>query len=153
VSSIYTPPVAQMVTPRFLPDSTRLEVGLWRHFRPLDSGVNVYILKSEETGFSVVADFPVTISIAPFTASTSLALPWITAEALTDPHASPQGTESLAYAPPPPYSYTENWDRTVQQYSLDPYVYTWLRGGVQPYTVSTAIATILTTAGFDLYLT
>jgi hypothetical protein len=152
VTALYTPPIAEMVTPRFLPDSTQLEVRFWRHFRPLDSGCNVYILNSAETGFSVVSDYPVPISIEPYVASTNLALPWITAEALTAPGYGPQGTESLPYAPPPPYSYTENWDRSVDSFSLDPYVWTWLRGGVAPYTVSTLVADILTTAGFDLYL-
>lgn len=152
----FTPPVAEMVTPRFLPDSTPLEVRFWRHFRPLDSGVNTYILYSPSLEqYSVVTDIPVPISIEPFFSSTALAYPWITEVARTLP--IPSGTEGLPYDNPAhwsgAYSYTENWDRSVDQYFLDPYVYTWMRGGCQPYAVSAAIATILTDAGFGAYLT
>lgn len=150
----FTPPVAQMVIPRYLPDSSALEVRMWRHFRPLDQGVNTFILFSPSNDtFSVVTDLPVLGQDGINYTSTAIPYPWITGGGYDVARTIPLpsfGGEGIPFAQSPPYSVAQNMiaqsggpGTAFQEFLQDPYIYTFFLGGHAPYVISAACATIL----------
>lgn len=146
----FTPPVFSKVTPRFLENSTPRQQRLYKYMRPLDQGVNVYVLDDG----TVVSDLSVVLSDASMS-STNVPCPWDPAASpLTGP---PEGAEGGPYGTPPPYATVQNWaSLTVtlhQEFVLEPHIRYWFAGGHGPYpNISANLVAILTAAKWDNYL-
>lgn len=146
----FTPPIWSRATPRTLPTSTPLQKALYRYMRPLDMGVNVFVLSDN----TVVADFPVPLSNGG-TASTSIPYPWTPDSAPVA--GAPEGAEGGPYGVPLPYAEVWEWlagDTTqYQSFTVSPYVKYWFAGGHGPYhNISANLVSILTAAHFDNYI-
>ena len=151
----FTPPVAQEVTPRFGVDAegrrvptTRQQFALYKYMRPLDRGVNTYILSDN----TVVTDLPVPI----VGGLSSVAVPYPITSWAGSTIGPPEGAEGGPFGPPPPFS--EEWSAVtgVPVYTaqtLNPYLKYWFAGGRTAYAgISANLVAILTAAGFAAYL-
>ena len=116
----YTPIVSDI--PNYLPNSRADQKGLWRHYRLKNRGVNVFLL-SDGTYVQDTATVE--------NPNSGMPLPWI----INDPSG--------------PYSYTTNFDGTIETASLNPYIVKVYEGGHR-HQVSTGEATALTAAGYQI---
>ena len=94
---------------------------LWRHYALKYRGVNVYVLSDD----TFVQDTATSEN-----SNTNIPLPWI----LNDPSG--------------PYSYTTNFDGTIETASLNPYVQYIYEGG-HVHTINQYEATLLSKAGYS----
>lgn len=161
-------PVVSAVVPRFDMDAegrpvptSRLQFALYKYMRPLDRGVNIYVLSDG----TVVTDLPVTLSDASLS-STAVPYP-LTMYGTTTPGTvigPPEGAEGGPFGPPPPYAavqdnITNSPTGQYTEYHRGPtgdgtaYVKYYFLGGHGPYTnLSANLVAILTAAKFDNYL-
>jgi hypothetical protein len=117
--SFQTPIVKDI--PNYLPETKSvIAVMLWRHYQLKSRGVNVFILSDG----SVVQD-----TATPENSNTNIPLPWITN--------NPSG----------PYSYTTNFDGTIETASLPVWINYVYVGGHQ-YTINQYECNVLTAAGY-----
>ena len=108
--------------PNYLPETTRaIQVMLWRHFELKRRGVNVFILSDG----SVVQD-----TATPENPNTNIPLPWITND--------PSG----------PYSYTTNFDGTIETASLPVWI-TYIYEGGHVNIINQTEANFLSAAGYS----
>jgi len=118
--SFQTPIVKDI--PNYLPDTkSKIAIMLWRHYELKTRGVNVFILSDA----SVVQDTATSEN-----SDTNIPLPWITN--------NPSG----------PYSYTTNWDGTIETASLPVWV-TYVYEGGHIHTINQAEANFLSNAGYS----
>jgi hypothetical protein len=111
----FTPPTVNDI-PWYEPDDHGPMVWLYRHFRPKTRGVNVFILSDG----TIAQD-----TATPENSNSAYPLPWI----LNDPSG--------------PYSYTTNWDLTVETASLPVWIEYCYYGG-HTYTINQFEANYLT---------
>lgn len=112
--------------PNYLPETTRaIQVMLWAHYKPKVRGVNVFVLSDG----SVVQD-----TATANNSDTNIPLPWI----LNDPSG--------------PYSYTTNWDGTIETASLPVYVEYIYEGG-HKHIINQDEADFLSNAGYSAFIT
>jgi len=146
----YTPPTVQMATPRVRPDSSRLQIRLYRYMRPLDLQCNTFLLSDG----TVVTDYPV--PIAGGTSSTNIPYPW-------DPAASPTNRQAPDFTgtPPPFATVTEMVTGsftspptapTYQEFRNSPYITAVLWGGHVYNNVPLRWLMQLAAAGFNQYI-
>ena len=139
--------------PPYLPDSSPQQVGLLRHFENRLRGVIVF--KNNDGTYAV--DTPCNYESAqtnpaaaitfdpggpdetatgfPALSNSAIAFPW---------NPFPGSTNSEI---PGSYAYITNWDQTVQEFILDPYIVRWWQPGAENV-ISQADALALTAAGF-----
>ena len=112
--------------PNYLPTSRMMpETMLWRHFRQKPRGVNVFVLSDN----SVVQD---TATVE--NSNSNIPLPFI----LNDPSG--------------PYSYTTNWDGTIETATLPVYIQYVYEGG-HLHTINQFEAEFLSAAGYSTWIT
>lgn len=138
--------------PPYLPDSTRQQTGLMRHFENRLRGVLVWevndgsyrvdtpcnyeaaqtqpaaFFSDDPMGPDLTADFP-------GLTNANDAYPW---------NPFPGSTNSTT---PGSYAYNVNWDQTTQDFILNPYNINWWQGGAENV-ITQAQAIALTEAGF-----
>ena len=157
----FSPPIASLVTPRFDFDAagrpvptTPLQRALFKYMRPLDQGVDVYVMSdgTVTTSLSVpLSDSSPSTVIIP---NPMLA----TAGPLAGPS---EGAEGGPYGPPIPYASV--FDATSGQLVITyftqgqpnqpPYMKYWFAGGHGPYhNISANLVAILTAAKFNNYI-
>lgn len=157
----FTPPIASKVTPRFDLDAagrpvptTPIQRALFKYMRPLDQGVDTYIMSDGTVTTSVSVPLeggtPSTVAIPnPMLAMAGGSL------------GAPEGAEGGPYGTPPPYASV--FDATSGalvitefqqgQPGQPPYMRYWFAGGHGPYhNISANLVSILTAAGFGPYL-
>ena len=117
----FFPPIVSDI-PNYLPNSRADQKGLWRHYRLKNRGVNVFLL-SDGTYVQDTATVE--------NPNSGMPLPWI----INDPSG--------------PYSYTTNFDGTIETASLNPYIVKVYEGG-HLHPVSTDEAAALTAAGYQI---
>lgn len=121
VIAYFLPPIVSDI-PNYLPTSSADQKGLWRHYRLKNRGVNVFLL-SDGTYVQDTATVE--------NSNSGMPLPWI----INDPSG--------------PYSYTTNFDGTIETASLNPYIVKVYEGGhVHPVSASEAAA--LSAAGYQI---
>jgi hypothetical protein len=123
-SYIFTTPTVGDEPP-YLPDSTPIQIGLWRHYAPGIRGVNVFLLSNDT-----------------FVQDTA------TAENQNTNIPYPIDFNN----PSSPYVYITNFDGTVEEFYQDPYVVQQFFGGTQNI-VSGEIADLLAAQGYADCLT
>lgn len=168
--------------PPYLPESTRREVMLWRHYKNRLRGVLVW-QRSDGTfcvdspcnyeaaqthlagGFTddpagpdstadydstMDATFPQPNLAGGFSDDPAVGDTDVVFDAMSDTNVNypwnpfPGSTNSMT---PGSFAYNVNWDRTTQDFVLDPYLYRWYEGGtIIP--ISQQEALLLTAAGF-----
>jgi hypothetical protein len=147
----FTPPVLQIVQPRFREESTPLQKRLYRYMRPLDQPVNVFVLSDHTvlTDYSVPI-LPTSENGEATVSSVGFPAPWMPNESVEGPR---EGAEGGPFRQPPPYATVTNWNLEVDQFSLDLWIEYWFRGGCTYPSISANLVTILTNAGYAEYLT
>lgn len=166
MAHVLTMPTVQVVPP-FLPDTQGQAFNLFRHYRVMDRGVNVYIMSDN----SVLTDYPVLLSTGPDVYSTvGVPLPWNpTQSQLDDTNAATggeqppvKGTGATPSSGPQagsfPFVHVDNplappASPEVLEVSTSPFCTSWFRGGTGPHAISDAMYTILDAAGFASFLT
>ena len=155
----FVTPSVQVVPP-FLPDTKGQALRLFRHYAVQNRAVNVYVLSDG----SVCTDYPVPLA-GDTTSTVNIPLPWNPSQMGFDPTNDETGGEvgPLRYWGPgsqkfdesPPYAWVfDVLDPTeiVRTYSTDPYMVSMFRGG-HTYTISNAMYSLLSGAGYGAYLT
>jgi hypothetical protein len=157
----FSPPIASKVTPRFDLDAaarpvptTPLQRALFKYFRPLDQGVDTYVMSDG----TVTTSIPVELSDGSFSVAAIPNPMLATAGPLLGP---PEGAEGGPYGTPPPYASV--FDATSGQLIITefqqgqpnqpPYLKYFFAGGHGPYAgISANLVAILTAAKFDNFL-
>jgi hypothetical protein len=122
---IFVPPTVR-INPPVLPTTRGPAYGLFRHYEVTLAGVNVYLLSD----LTYCQNYE-----TPENANTNIPYPW-------DPYYRPQG----------PFSRVVNWDGTIQEFFMDPWI-------VKPYwgshrnVVTCDEGDALVAAGYGAYLT
>lgn len=148
--STFHPPIASIVTPRFNEWDTPLQKRLYRYMRPLDVGVNTYILDDG----SVTTDYAIILDNGEYS-NVTVPYPWFPNE--TPTVGPPEGAEGGPYGPPQPFATVTDWDLNVYTFSSENqglrYVKYWFAGGHGAYAgISANLVTLLTAAHMTNYL-
>ena len=152
----FKPPIASKMTPRFGTDAegrpvstTRMQRALYKYMRPLDRGVNTYILSDH----TVVTDVSVVLSDG---SMSTVAVPYPITTWAGPTIGAAEGAEGGPFGTPPPYA--ETWSGVTGQqvytpYVLNPHLLYWFAGGRGGYpNISANLVAILTAAKFDNYI-
>ena len=155
MSGFYVPPLAN-VGPLFVYDGSMSPMAkrLYRYMRPLDQPVNVFV-NSDST---VTTDFSLPIAATSengevTSSRVSVLYPWFPNET---PEVGPsEGAEGGPFGPPQPYATifdATSGQLVITKYALTTYIKYWFRGGIKYPSISANLVTILTNAGYALYL-
>ena len=157
----FNPPIASKITPRFDLDAagrpvptTPLQRALFKYMRPLDQGVDVYVMSDGTVTTSV------TVPLSDGSPSTVL-IPNPMLAMVGTTGGAPEGAEGGPYGTPPPYAAV--FDATSGhlvitnfqqgQPGQPPYLKFWFAGGHGPYhNISANLVAVLTAAKFTNYL-
>ena len=149
--AVFEPPQVRD-RPPYLPDSSRREIMLWRHFENRLRGVNVWQRNNNTYCVDTVCNYedaqthpaayiqddpigPDLTTTEPGLVDSNVSYPW---------NPFPGSTNSMA---PGSYAYNVNWDQTTQDFILEPnLIRMWQGGGYNVITQETALN--LTAAGF-----
>jgi hypothetical protein len=149
-ASFLTPQVRDR--PPYLPDSSRREIMLMRHFENRLRGVLVWERNDGTYCVDTVCNYEAAMTQpAAFISDDPIGPDEIaTAQGLTDSNVNypwnpfPGSTNSVI---PGSFVSNTNWDQTKQEYILDPYMINWWEGGALNI-ITQAQALALTAAGF-----
>jgi hypothetical protein len=138
--------------PPYLPDSSRVQVMLWRHFENRLRGVNVW----QRSDGTFCVDTPANYEAAQTNPAAYFSDDPIgpdltsTEQGLSDSNVNypwnpyPGSTNSEI---PGSYAYNTNWDQTTQDFVLDPFLVNFWQGGAENV-ITQETALVLTAAGF-----
>lgn len=138
--------------PPYLPNSSPAQVGLMRHFENRLRGVLVWLRNDGTYVVDTTCNYEAAMTEPAAYITTDVIGPDLTADfqGLTDSNVNypwnpfPGSTNSNI---PGSYAYNVNWDRTTQDFILNPYLIQWWEGGAENV-ITQAQALALTQAGF-----
>ena len=145
-----TPTVAD--EPPFLPDSTEVQKGLWRHYAPGVRGVTVFLLNNGTyVQDTATPGFAATIYNQDISYNADLAYAGVPGTFSAHNNVNVPYPINFNY-PGAPIVETTNWDGSVIQTFIDPYVVKEYFGGTMNV-ITAAEVTALTAAGYGSYIT
>ena len=143
--------------PPYLPDSSRREVMLMRHYENRLRGVLVWLRNDGTYVVDTICNYEAAMTQpAAYISDDPIGPDWVPPggstefQGLNDSNANypwnpyPGSTNSTT---PGSFAYNVNWDRTTQDFILNPYMIQWWQGGALNI-ITQAQALLLTVAGF-----